>query len=182
MDEAMTNMAYNSIVVKLAKERGVAVMSDAPAGIHLKEITAETVRQICALSTKLAPAQRRMVADNAVSIAEAYFCEKAWFRAIYAGDEPVGFVMLHLGGDAEEEGEYDGVFLWRFMIAGPHQGKGYGKKAVERIKEHLRGQGIRELMTSYMDTEGGAAGFYQSMGFVPTGKMHGGEAETFLKF
>ncbi len=150
--------------------------------VCLKEVTAETVRQICALSDTLIPAQRKMVADNAISIAEAYFCDKAWFRAIYAGDEPVGFVMLHLGGDSEEDDDYHGVFLWRFMIAGPHQGKGYGKQAVGLIKEHLRSQGICELMTSYVVMEDGAAGFYHKLGFVPTGKMQEGEAETLLRF
>ena len=30
----------------------------------------------------------------AFSIAEAHFSPLAWFRAVYAGDTPVGFVML----------------------------------------------------------------------------------------
>lgn len=159
-------------------------MAHAPATrqkISLKEVTAETVRQICALSDTLAPTQRKMVADNAVSIAEAYFCDKAWFRAIYAGDEPVGFVMLHLGGDTQAEDDYTGVYLWRFMIAGPHQGKGYGKQAIELIKEYLRDQGVYEMMTSYVLTDGGAAGFYHHLGFVPTGKICEGEVEALLK-
>lgn len=147
--------------------------------ISLREITADTVRQICDLSDTLSPEQRKMVADNAVSIAQAYFCDKAWFRAIYAAEEPIGFVMLHMGGDDIEE-DYKGVFLWRFMISGPYQGRGYGKQVIELLKDHLRKQGIYELMTSYTDT--GPAGFYHKMGFIPTGKISEGEAETLLKF
>ena len=163
-------------------QEGVSVAMAHAQKICFKEVTAETVRQICALSETLAPAQRKMVADNALSIAEAYFCNKAWFRSIYAGDEPVGFVMLHLGGDTQAEDDYTGVYLWRFMIAGSHQGKGYGKQAIELIKEYLRDQGVCELMTSYVLIDEGAAGFYHNLGFIPTGKICEGEAEALLKF
>jgi diamine N-acetyltransferase len=37
--------------------------------VHFKRITADTVLEVCRLSDSLTPAQRRMVADNAVSIA-----------------------------------------------------------------------------------------------------------------
>ena len=62
------------------------------SAISLREITFETVRQITALD--VTDQQRSYVAPNAVSIAEAHFNPGAWFRAVYAGDEPVGFVML----------------------------------------------------------------------------------------
>ena len=51
--------------------------------VSLREVTAETVRTVCDLS--VAPDQRRFVATNAQSIAEAYFSREAWFRAVYAG-------------------------------------------------------------------------------------------------
>lgn len=149
--------------------------------ISLKEITRETVRQVCSLSSTLSAEQRNMVADNAISIAEAYFCDQAWFRAIYAGEEPVGFVMLHLGEDDDAEpDDYNGIFLWRFMISGPHQGKGYGRQVIQLIKDYVKARGKNELMTSY--TEPGAAGFYQKMGFVPTGNIWDEEVETLLQF
>ncbi|MBF6223479.1 GNAT family N-acetyltransferase, partial [Nocardia abscessus] len=62
--------------------------------ITLRRITAWTVTDICDLSETLSDEQREMVADNAVSIAEAHFSENAWFRAIYLDETPVGFVML----------------------------------------------------------------------------------------
>ena len=66
---------------------------DASAEVSsLREVSAKTVRDICHLS--IAPGQERFVAPNSVSIAEAYFCEKAWFRAIYAEETPVGLLML----------------------------------------------------------------------------------------
>jgi len=61
--------------------------------ITLKEITAKTVWPIMKLN--VAENQKSFVAPNANSIAEAYFTKEALFRAIYAADDPVGFVMLY---------------------------------------------------------------------------------------
>ncbi|MFN7569839.1 MAG: hypothetical protein ACK5TK_00070 [Betaproteobacteria bacterium] len=60
--------------------------------VSLREITADTVRQIIALA--VAPEQQRFVASYAVSLAQALFTPEAWYRAIYADEEPAGFVML----------------------------------------------------------------------------------------
>ena len=93
-------------------------MKDNAISITMKEITAETVWPI--MKVNVAENQKSFVAPNANSIAEAYFTKEAWFRAIYAGEEPVGFVMLFAD---EKKPEY---FLWRLMIDKDHQGKGYG--------------------------------------------------------
>ena len=61
--------------------------------VSLREITAGTVRAINRLDVK--PEQRGQVARNSESLAQALFTPEAWYRAIYADDEPVGFVMLH---------------------------------------------------------------------------------------
>lgn len=138
--------------------------------VSLREVTEETVISICRLSDTLSPQQQKMVAPNAISIAEAYFSPKAWFRAIYASETPVGFIMLY---DDPDEPEY---FLWRLMIAGPYQGKGYGRQAVERLIEYVRSRpGARELLVSYEPIEGGPEPFYKKLGFEPTGKVLDGE-------
>jgi diamine N-acetyltransferase len=100
-----------------------------------------------------------------VSIAQAYFSKKAWFRAIYANDTPVGFVMLYIDQDKPE---YD---VWRFMIDKAHQGKGYGREAMRPVIEHVRGlPGAKELYLSYMPGEGNPAPFYRKLGFKETGE------------
>ena len=140
------------------------------ATVTLCEITGETVVEICRLSDTLPDQQRRMVAPNAQSIAQAHFEEKAWYRAIYADEAPVGFIMLY---DDAEGPEY---FLWRLMIAGPHQGKGYGRRAVEQLVAYVRNRpGAVELLTSYVPIEGGPEGFYRRLGFEPTGQHVGEE-------
>ena len=45
-------------------------------------------------------ARSREMQTRARSIAQAHFEEKAWYRAIYADERPVGFIMLY--DDPEE--------------------------------------------------------------------------------
>lgn len=132
--------------------------------LTLKEISSETVRQICDL--EVGDSQREFVAPNAVSIAQAYFCKEAWFRAIYHGDTPVGFTMLHEDPDKPE------YYLWRFMIDKHHQGKGYGKEAMDLIIKHVKEKpNATELLLSCDPGEEGPENFYRKLGFEPTGEF-----------
>ena len=140
------------------------------AVVSLREVTGETVRDICRLSNTLTPPQNHMVAPNSVSIAEAHFEPRAWFRAIYADETPVGFIMLY---DNPEEPVY---FLWRLMIAAPHQDKGFGRKAVEMLIERVRTRpGATELLVSCHEGDGSPEGFYRKLGFKRNGKMYDDE-------
>lgn len=141
-----------------------------PGGeVSLKEITRETLGSI--LKLKVAASQERFVATNAVSIAQAHFYpDVAWFRGIYAGDEPVGFVMLELDTVKQE------YSLWRFMIDHRFQRMGYGREAIRLILEHVRSlPGARELLTSVVPGEGTPGPFYQGLGFAFTGEVDHGE-------
>ena len=136
--------------------------------VTLREITADTVRAICALEVH--PDQRGYVASNAVSIAQAHFAPGAWFRAVYADETPVGFVMLSVDTEAEE------YYLWRFMIAGEHQGKGHGRRALDLTVDHVRTlPGARELVSSFVPGEASPRGFYLGYGFEETGEVDHGE-------
>jgi diamine N-acetyltransferase len=136
--------------------------------VTLREVTADTVRAICSLEVR--PEQRGYVAPNAVSIAQAHFEPKSWFRAVYADDTPVGFAMLH------EDPEKQEYYLWRFMVAGEHQGRGYGRRALDLVVAHVRDQpGAEELLSSYVPGDDGPAEFYRRYGFVETGEVDEGE-------
>ena len=138
--------------------------------VSLREITAETVIQICKLSDTLSDAQKKMVAPNAVSIAQAHFNKFAWFRAVYADEEPIGFIMLN---DNLEESDY---FLWRFMIAGPYQHKGIGKRAIELLIEYVRTRpNAKQLGVSCGEGEASPEQFYEKLGFKRTGEKEGDE-------
>jgi diamine N-acetyltransferase len=138
--------------------------------VSFREITEETVVPICKLSDTLSEAQKKMVAPNAYSIAQAHFNKFAWFRAIYADDSPVGFIMLY---DNLEKPEY---YLWRLMIAGPYQGMGFGERAIELLVDYVRTRpGAKELKVSCGEGEASPEEFYTKLGFKRTGEMEGEE-------
>jgi diamine N-acetyltransferase len=142
-------------------------VSDAPtanARVTLREVTRENLREVLLL--EVAPEQKGFVASNAISIAQAHFYpEVAWFRAIYANDTPVGFLMLEDSPGAPE------VFLWRFMIDRRFQNHGFGGRAIELVLEHVRArEGTSALTLSHVPGEGSPGPFYQRLGFVYTGE------------
>ncbi len=144
------------------------------AKVSLREITAETVRAICKL--EVGAAQGGLVAPNAWSMSEAYFEPAAWFRAIYAGDTPVGFVMLY-DPTRTPTPEHPGVcFLWRLMIDAPYQRRGYGAAAMRLVFAHVATlPGVHTLRSSYIPKDGSAAAFYARLGFRETGAIDDGE-------
>jgi diamine N-acetyltransferase len=151
--------------------------------VRLVEVTGATVRAVCAL--EVAPGQARFVAPNAASIAEAHFEPAGWFRAVTAAQRLVGFVQLYdpsLPGVTEADPRLPPgcIMLWRFMIDAAAQGKGYGRAAIGLVAAHARARGALTLAVTYVDGEGGPAAFYARCGFVPTGRMLGGEAEAVL--
>jgi diamine N-acetyltransferase len=141
--------------------------------VELREVTGESVRAICRLM--VAPAQRGFVAPNAVSFAEAHYEPKAWIRAVYADDIPVGFAMLYLDSDKPE------YYLWRYMVAAEFQGRGYGRAAIALVVEHVRSlPGATQLLVSWVPGEGGPELFYRGLGFNPTGVVEDGEVQASL--
>jgi diamine N-acetyltransferase len=131
--------------------------------VTLREVTAENVDAVIALEVR--EEQRHLVASNAESIAQAHYAEAAWFRAIYAGETPVGFVMLAL----DDGGPSD--FVWRLMVDASHQGKGYAWQAMERIIEFARGRpNTRSLLLCHQPSDGNAGPFYRALGFEYTGE------------
>lgn len=139
------------------------------AEISLREVTRETLGPVLRLA--VAPDQARFVASNPVSIAQAHFePDHAWFRAIYAGETPVGFLMLH-----DDPGK-PAYYLWRFMIDHRYQGLGFGRRALEALLDHVRTRpGATELTLSHVPGDGNPGPFYASLGFEYTGAEDDGE-------
>jgi diamine N-acetyltransferase len=138
--------------------------------VTLREVTAETIRTIIKLD--VSETQKHFVAPNSVSIAQAYFEPKAWFRAIYADETPVGFLMLY---DDPDEHRY---FLWRYMIDIRYQKMGFGKRAMDILLEHVRSRPkATEMTLSCHPGDDGPEPFYQHYGFTRTENWIGDEAE-----
>src|ERR1700694_1667145 len=142
--------------------------------VSLREITAETVRQITSLS--VGPDQQRFVASNAISLAEALFNEEAWYRAIYLGRAPVGFFMVYDESLRATPPPTPQVALWRLMIDTKFQGQGIGLAALQQVIAHVSSKGLfASLVTSYIPGPGCPEQFYLHAGFQHTGKVDHGE-------
>ncbi|CAN5314157.1 hypothetical protein BH10PSE17_BH10PSE17_30670 [soil metagenome] len=154
--------------------------AEADDPISLRPVTLENVRSICAL--EVAPDQRTLVAPNAISLAEAGLTRKSWARAIYAGDEPVGFVML-ADDTLDAAFAQPKVWLWRFMIDARHQRRGYGAQALALVIAHAKTRpGVDRLLLTYVPADGSADGFYSRFKFVATGNVDEGQLEMELRF
>jgi diamine N-acetyltransferase len=152
--------------------------------IALRAITFATVRTVIGL--RVGEQQNRFVAPNATSIAEGLLNPGAWLRAIYADDVAIGFVMLldpKIPGVNLSRGPVasDSVMLWRFMIAAEHQGRGYGKQALDLVCAHARRVGAVALLTSYVPGEHGPEEFYVRHGFSKTGNLRAEGREVELR-
>lgn len=143
--------------------------------VSLREVTKDNINAV--LRLQVHKNQEQFVANNAWSIAQGTYSELSWFRAIYADDDPVGFVMLELNPAKDE------YWVWRFMIDAQHQGKGYGRNALQLIIEFVRNKTqAKELHLSYVPADGSAGPFYERLGFVETGKVEEGENVMKLAF
>jgi diamine N-acetyltransferase len=151
---------------------------DAVEKVSLKRINVGNLNAI--LSLKVKPDQENLVATNAKSIAQAHYDRGAWFRAIYLGKTPIGFVLIvdstlkfkHI----KQKTPY--FYLWRLMIDDEYQGKGYGRKAVGLVINHLKTQSkAKEITLHHVQTKGNAGKFYENLGFKLTGRVLDGELE-----
>jgi diamine N-acetyltransferase len=130
-------------------------------------VTRENVRAACNL--KLRPDQDNLVAPVAWSLATAYTTpDIAWPRLIYDDDQLVGFIMAAF--DPDNPAELYHSFLWRLNIGAEHQGRGYGRFAVEALGQEALRRGQHRLTVSYHLAENGPEGFYERLGFRPTGE------------
>lgn len=128
--------------------------------LHLKTITKDN--WIKAISLKVREDQVKFVASNTVSLAQLNFLENFHAKGIYYGEEMVGFTLY---GIDEDDNEY---WIYRMMIDQKHQGKGYGKEAVQLVIEDIRAMKEPHNQTislSYEPDNEHAKRIYEKMGF-----------------
>ncbi|MGB9365209.1 MAG: GNAT family N-acetyltransferase [Xanthobacteraceae bacterium] len=142
-----------------------------PDEVRLDTVTARNWRAVARL--KLAPEQKDLVASNLYSIAQSKFDPNAHPRAVYAGKEIVGFLMYDVWETKEKTRE---AAIYRFMIDRKHQGRGYGRAALERALDEIRATpGVKRVSIGYMPDNAVAKAFYASFGFVEVGTDEDGE-------
>ncbi|MFH8842811.1 GNAT family N-acetyltransferase [Streptomyces sp. NPDC017868] len=144
--------------------------------LRLEQITPANVD--AALELRVHPHQEHNVAPVVRSLAEAYaFGEQAWPRLIFDGDQLVGFLMafLDIPWNEEKDPADRRSGLWRLNISADVQGRGYGRFAVEAVREELRRRGEQRFYVTWEPGEDGPGAFYDKLGFRTTGEASGGQ-------
>ncbi len=158
--------------------------------LRLEKVNGKNVWEI--LKLKVSDDQRSFVADNDISIIEAYAAITgngyAFPFGIYEDKMPVGFLMI--GFDVDDywddapdiaKGNYN---LWRLMIDKAYQGRGFGRKAVNLALDFIKTLPCGEAKycwLSYEPENEVARRLYSSFGFAETGEMDGEELIAILK-
>jgi len=139
--------------------------------VTLREITPDN--RAAVESLRVSSEQESYVDGVARSLAEAAAtpASRPWCRAVYAGEHPVGFVMVADDAPPEDPVIPWRYYLWRMLIDERHQGQGLGRAALDLVAAYLRTRpGAETLMTSVVPGPGSPLGFYLRYGFEPTGE------------
>lgn len=157
--------------------------------IHLRTIDRSNVWALARLRVR--EEQEDLVASDVESILEAYATEQSGAVAlpfgIYDEETPVGFLMLGYGELPDEEnpeiakGNY---CIWRFMIGGNYQGRGYAKAGMQAALDYIRNWpcGRAECCwLSYEPDNTAARSLYHRFGFEENGETDGDEIVAVLR-
>jgi diamine N-acetyltransferase len=139
--------------------------------VELRPITEENFQAVIKL--EVSPEQSGFVAPNLRGIAETYIYPDAEPRAVYANDEPVGFVLFH---PIDKDKPAAGHLIVRLMIDRQFQGRGLGRQALEAAVDWIvRERGVDLVRLSVVPSNEKARGLYRSAGFIETGELDDGE-------
>src|ERR1700704_4691529 len=107
-------------------------MPSRPA-VSLREITEDNRAAVEALV--VTEDQDFYVASVTQSLQDAEDTPDAmpWYRAVYADDEPVGFVMISDGITVDDPAYVGPYYLWRLLVDHRFQGRGYGTAALDLV-------------------------------------------------
>ncbi len=151
-----------------------------PESVELVEITNEILPRVLRLTTHRS--QQRFVAPVANSLAEALILQEsggiagpAWYRAVRADADLVGFVMV----DRSRPGRPD-PYLWRLLVDRLHQRRGIGSRVIDLVVEQCRAWGDDTLVVAWDTGKGSPEPMYLARGFVPTGVILDGQVEARL--
>ena len=124
---------------------------------------------------KLKPEQEEFVSHPIRSLAQAYvYYKQCTPFAVCLEGQVVGYVMVIYDDDEET---YN---IWHLMIDKAHQGRGYGRAAMELALAYIRtrpfGDSNRVLLTVSPKNRT-ACGLYRALGFSETGRFDEDEVE-----
>jgi len=135
------------------------------------------------LKLKVAKEQENFVGSVKSTLAECFIGitngDKMTPYAIYANNEVVGFIVYWYypkseDADNPEISVFDnGYLIWRILFDVKHQGKGYGKQAVEKVIEEIKTYPFGKADYIYLSYEPEnivSKHLFHSFGFADTDK------------
>ncbi len=130
-------------------------------GVTLHEIDLDLLDPVVGLT--LHPEQVNMVLSPVDSLAEALVCPWMLPLAIRHADELVGMVMFSQSYDPREPIHW----IHRLLIDRKHQGRGYGRSAMELVLEYMSAlPGCQKIAIGYKLDNTAARTLYLSLGFA----------------
>ncbi|MBD2869146.1 GNAT family N-acetyltransferase [Paenibacillus arenilitoris] len=156
--------------------------------ITLRKITLDNRRAI--FNLEVSEDQRRFVASNLSSVASCYVLTTNGGHpfpfAIYADEQPVGFVMLTYGITGYDLPSIaDGSYcILRLMIDERYQRRGYGREAMTKILAFIRTFPAGPAQYCWIPYGGDnvtAKKLYESFGFRENGEVCHNENITVLR-
>lgn len=135
--------------------------------LEFREISLRNLDEIIELRVR--PDQVDLVADNLYSIAQAALDPDGECRGVYVAGRPVGFFYTRSLNDGRLR------YVCRFMIDQREQGRGLGRRTMQRLIEEAFASATTEMVDLAVSPgPGSAAAFYEQCGFVPTGEAYRG--------
>ena len=137
--------------------RGVAA-----GPVTLREITEANIDWVG--EVRVVGEQRFHVASIAKTFWQSRGRDDFWMRAIFAGDDPVGFACVV---DRGEE-----AYIARLLVDYRHQGRGYGKEAIRLLLDEVRrNPACNRVTLSHVPSNAAVARLYERFGFRHTGAV-----------
>ena len=141
--------------------------------IAIRDIDQKNVLDVMDLTTNkdgIGTVVEEHVCCNAVSIAEARYFPGMEPRAIYRGDELIGFFMY-----TRQPGTPEDVEVCRYMLDHKFMGQGLGRQSFAAILDYFRCNGVKRAIITLDDENTIAKHLYVSFGFTFTGKIQNDE-------
>lgn len=132
--------------------------------LRLKEIDRHNFADIIGLS--VGPEQQRFTVTPAFSLAQAGVQPECLPLAVYAGNEPVGFLMYGLDPDDRA------YWIYRLMIDLRYQAEGYGRETLQLLLNRIQADPEHHAVFISTHPENiKAQALYESMGFYRDGRI-----------
>lgn len=121
--------------------------------------------------------QKKFVADNLFSLAQAKAFPECICLSIYHEDIIVGFTMYCIDADDHE------YWIYRLMIDEKYQSKGYGKAAMEKLIDRIKEDKDHKVIhISFEPNNTWAKQLYEKLGFAADGRVIEGEVVYKLEY